>query len=200
MHKILDWLNQRAFDVNTVKGAQAAVESLLANDPQRLQHTAGVVRHMEQWLEQTNATEEECSILLQIAYLHDIGYSEKFKFADFHPFDGFTYLKENEWDKRLIRVILHHSYARELAELTHPELILVYKSYPIRSEEEQRWLDIITLIDLHTSGKGELVSFEDRKEDVAMRYGDHPVTRHLEQITPQFHALMERYEFRGDFK
>lgn len=185
--------------INTVKGAEQLALKLLADQPNRLRHVKGVAKHMAEWLAYVGESGKVYELHMQIAWLHDIGYSTLLNTEDFHAVDGFEYLKQQGWDYPVYMGVLIHSFSYDLAKYIKPQLQEVYVVQE-QVDYIQRYPDFfkyITLVDLHTSPTGGFVTFEDRRTDILSRYGDSPVTWHIYEVADTLKAVAHETDFEG---
>lgn len=193
MEKILDYLNGRNYKLNSIDGSIDALYDLLSDNPLRIEHTEGVVRKVYEIINSLDLSSELYDKCIQAAYLHDIGYSNKFKFADFHAYDGFVYLKENGWVSEIYKTALFHSFSDVLAEMSRGDLTNMYTNEFLTSEENLV-VDIVTFADLHTLPNGANVDFSARKLDVLERYGVKSYQYlHLERIEESLYELVNSF-------
>lgn len=180
MIKMLDHLNQRDIAVNTVSGAEKALEILLRNNTNRIKHSRAVAMVALEIASKMELSDELKEIILISALLHDIGYSEDFKFADFHPIDGYYYLMSNNWKEVYRMVALHHTHSYELAKMSRKDVLSIYESKPLDPEFELI-VNIISEADFTVNSEGEIVSSKERLEDIKFRYGNEsPISIHAE--------------------
>ena len=177
MEKLLDYLNGRHFEVNTLEGAIKAMNHFLACMPDRLANTERVVSNLRELLK--NYTPENLSKedMLKVAMLHNIGYSHDLFFSSFHPYDGGIYLKENGWNREIYNLVMAHSFARELvvteAKELFPYIMLAERSCSIND------LAILALADFTAGPKGELLTLQERVDGIHTRYGaDSTIGKH----------------------
>lgn len=182
---------------NTIAGAERLARQLLADQPTRLRHVEGVVRHMEDWLHYVGETGKVYELHMQIAWLHDIGYSESLNKEGFHAVDGYRYLKEQGWDYPVYIGVLLHSYSHELAQHLKPQLVNLYDTQELLDyiARYPNFFTYITLVDLHTSPTGEFVTFEARRADVYERYGAHPIAWHIYEIEDSLRDMAFEVDF-----
>ena len=112
--------------------------------------------------------------LLELAKLHDIGYSEKVKDTGFHPYDGYKYISGFVSDDILNGVLLHTN-ARELSEYcTDSKIRNFYKLMGRRFLLTRRmfFIEAITYCDITTDSKGNKVTISKRLEEINQRYGE----------------------------
>jgi hypothetical protein len=130
---------------------------------------------------------DERERLVAAAYLHDIGYAPELAATGFHPLDGARHLR-SLGDEDLARLVAHHTNARYEAGLRGID------GYEDEFPYSGTLLDdALTFCDLTTSPDGELVTIEDRVEEIVQRYGaDHVVTRTVLAGMPAFGRGRER--------
>ncbi len=183
MIKILDYINKRDIEVNTKHGAEKAVEILLRNAKGRMNHSKSVSKVAKLIALEMGLTEDLVEKVEIASLLHDIGYSDDFKFAHFHPVDGYFYLKYNGWDKLFQTVALHHSLSKNLAETTRKDVISIYNNCEYLTEEEELIVNIVSEADFQVNSIGNIVSFEERLQDIKERYGENtPISKNAEDI------------------
>src|SRR5947209_6537850 len=108
-----------AIDTNIVTWAKKEATSLLSPLGKRWLHTQGVVAQAQQV--GIAFDQENRSLLIAAAYLHDIGYAPALHRTGFHPLDGAYYLLSHG-QKRLASLVAYHSEAQfeaQLRGLTH---------------------------------------------------------------------------------
>ena len=115
----------------------------------RLKHSIGVARFMEQTAYDLGWSEAECQEMFLLGYLHDIGY-EFAQVTDEHSSVGGKLLKAQ-----------HYPYWREVAY--HGSVDCKYASVE---------LDLLNTADLSVNAQGENVGVVERLKDIANRYGD----------------------------
>lgn len=179
---MLDFLNERDIEENTVEGAKKALEILLRNYPERVSHSKKVAELAKEIASKRKFSQDEIEMVFIAALLHDIGYSDDFKFADFHPVDGYYYLMANGWSRVYQYVALFHTFSKELAEMSRKDLSTMYKD-KVLTEEELEILDIVTEADFMVNGNGNIVSKEERLQDIILRYGENSLlTKHARMV------------------
>lgn len=168
--------------VNTIDGAKELASFLLKDNTQRLSHTLGVVKKAKAYCDRLHLDKDDAALIIQSAYLHDIGYSEQCNSLNFHAVDGFLYLTENRWNSSLCNVVLHHSYSELLATMSRKELMPIYEKNSPTSKEKFA-LQVLTDSDLRTSATGEDVTFEKRILGIKERYPETSViVKHIEKV------------------
>jgi hypothetical protein len=165
-------------------------------DRHRYTHILGVVERMKEVLAQIEMEEETKELLLQTAFLHDIGYSDKLNQYDYHPLDGAFFVQQCGFPKPVIAAVLFHSGAYESVKKTRPDLVSIY-AYNAQwlDETDQLFIDLITYCDLHTSPVGKKISVKERIDDIVTRYGaEHEVSRFMIGNLEGFKQTIERVE------
>lgn len=193
MHKLLDYLSSHHFKVNSISGAKKAVTYRLRNEPQRLIHTLSVVNMMKKVLEKQDLTTEIKNKCIQAAYLHDIGYSTDFSFANFHPYDGYVYTKENGWSNDVCQAVLHHTFAQTLVESIRSDLINEYKKTE-PTANARKMIELVTIADMLTLPDGNPTTVRGRINDIQNRYGnEHALTQHIKQHESESDELLTKW-------
>ena len=163
--------------------AQAATFLLPLGD--RWLHTQGVVARVQQVGKAF--TEEDRSLLIAAAYLHDIGYAPSLKVTGFHPLDGAYYLLFHG-QERLASLIAYHFEAQVEAQLRGlaTELDKIPREYsPVA--------DALTYCDLMTGPTGLHISFDERLADIFQRYDkNHIVYQATHQAIPSLIRVFQR--------
>ncbi|MEN8907978.1 MAG: HD domain-containing protein, partial [Clostridiales bacterium] len=137
-----------------IKWSQQEADKLLKDLPIRLKHVKGVVKQAYRVGQIFN--ENEKNILIETAYLHDIGYAVSLNKTGFHPLDGAVFIKNNGLD-RVASLVAYHTGALFEARLRNLEDELV------KFEKEDSLLaDALNYCDMTTSSTGELITFEER--------------------------------------
>jgi hypothetical protein len=88
-----------------VAWASERAEVLISPLGNRWLHVQGVVQSTF-WVGHT-LKEEDCLLLLAVAYLHDIGYVLSLRVTGFHPLDAALYVRSFGYE-RLVSLIAHH--------------------------------------------------------------------------------------------
>jgi putative nucleotidyltransferase with HDIG domain len=88
--------------------ARALSVRLLADEPTRLDHSAGVARAATYAAERL--PEVSVDLVVAAAWLHDIGHAAALSGSGFHPLDGAIYLRRLGWDEEVVRLVAHHSH------------------------------------------------------------------------------------------
>ena len=137
---------------------------LLDGNRERIRHSAGVAARAA--LLSSAVAQDEASLLVAAAWLHDIGYSAGLKDTDFHPLDGARFLRAAGWDSNLCDLVAHHSGSRfvaavrglgeELSEFT-------YHENPVS--------DALTVADQTIGPNGRWLSIDERMREMLERHG-----------------------------
>ncbi|WP_086665500.1 HD domain-containing protein [Lentzea kentuckyensis] len=136
--------------------------------------------------------DEDNSILVSAAVLHDIGYAPSLEVFRFHPLDGARYLQERGFMSRLCALVAHHSCAYREAELRGFSAELAEWV-----DEETPLRDALWWADMTTTPDGEPTNVHDRIEEIQKRYGPEDlVTFFIRQAEPELVAAVERTEER----
>lgn len=130
------------------------------SDPYLRPHTLSVVERVKELSGRLSASERRS--LLGLAWLHDVGKSERLENTGFHPLDGAT-LALLHGDLYMAALISHHSGARFEALRRGLEIPLPLPSGPV--------LDLLDSVDATTLPSGEVCSLIERGRDIGLRYG-----------------------------
>lgn len=130
------------------------------DDPYLRPHTLAVAEKTERLSLDLPISQRRLAVSL--AYLHDVGKSDRLKNTGFHPLDG-SLLALMRGDIELASLICHHSGAR--FEAARRSLSLPYKTPfgPV--------LDLVDVSDATTLPSGESCTPEERGRDIARRHG-----------------------------
>src|SRR5262249_45882980 len=136
--------------------------------------------------------DRDAEMLINAAWLHDIGYCIELDQVGFHPLDGARFLRSmHQADERLCRLVANHSCAvieagkRGLAE------DLVGEFPPVRG----LIADALTYCDMTTSPHGEPVDVQVRLSEILKRYGEGSiVTESIEQARPEIERSAQLVE------
>lgn len=164
------------------------IDDILTLPVNRLNHILRVVSNSIILLKQLNISEKSVLYkkVIASAYLHDIGYLTKLNKEDFHPYDGYVYLKSLGYDNSILNVVLHHTYAEKMVEMNGEVLSEAVKnvfkeiSFECLNREDKFIYDLITMSDMLSDGNGELVTIEQRIFDIGERHGyDSIIYKHI---------------------
>ena len=127
---------------------------------------------------------EDGDVLVQAAWLHDIGYSSHVRRTGFHPLDGALYLQDSDYSARVSGLVAHHSAAA--IESSYFGCLEQLQWFP---DERTLTRDLLWYCDMTVGPRGQPLSFTERMNDVRSRYGaDDYVTHALDA------GMLERAE------
>ncbi|MFJ6772090.1 HD domain-containing protein [Kitasatospora sp. NPDC091257] len=166
-------------------------ESLLSTDlPRRWTHSKGVADRARTL---AGILGPDAELLESAAVLHDVGYSPRIVHTGFHPLDGARFLRSENVDERVVRLVAHHSCALLEAEergLRHE----LEAEFPL---EEPHLVDALIYCDMTTTPDGTLTTTPDRIAEIVGRYGpDSIVGRFIRRAEPEINAAARRVEVR----
>jgi hypothetical protein len=148
----------------SAQDAAALAACLLQGLDSRLDHSAGVARHIDR---PASMVEPEWrSALNDAAWLHDIGYSPELTRTGFHPLDGARWLRDHHWPDATCRLVAWHTEPLEEARLygLDEDLAAEFVPPPPLASAALAWAD------LTTSPTGERWDAERRFADILDRY------------------------------
>jgi hypothetical protein len=126
-----------------------------------------VARAAESIADIFNARDAE--MLINAAWLHEIGYCTELDRVGFHPLDGARFLRDmQQVDKRLCRLVANHSCAVLEAGKRGLARELTGEFPPVRG----LIADALTYCDMTTSPQGEPVDAQDRLSEILSRCGE----------------------------
>lgn len=136
--------------------------------------------------------EDERSVLVAAAWLHDIGYAPDIERTRFHPLDGARYLRQHGWPPLIVNLVAHHSGARfEAAERGLSDQL---DDFPLDSGSA---MDALVTADLTTGPSGEVFTYDERIAEILKRYpSDDPVHRTWVKAAPILKECVVRTEER----
>ncbi|MFD5182245.1 HD domain-containing protein [Streptomyces sp. NPDC058372] len=158
--------------------------------PRRWAHTQGVAHRAA---EVSQVLNQDGSLLVAAATLHDIGYAPRLAVTGFHPLDGARFLRdEHRADQRLVRLVANHSFALLEAEERGLQEELATE-FPLL--EEPLLVDALVYCDMTTTPDGDRTTAQDRVAEIVSRYGDDSVVgRFIRRAAPEIFASVERVE------
>jgi len=172
-----------------VDQAEQIAREMLADLPERWQHTAGVAGRAA---ELAAALGESPEVLVTAAWLHDIGYGEACRDTGFHPLDGARYLDRHGWPARISALVAHHSGACYVAEAHNVQDAL--RAYP---REESPLADALTYADQTIGPAGRRMPVQQRMADMLRRHGPRSANAIAHRLRgPYLLALAHRVEHR----
>ncbi|MFD9666594.1 HD domain-containing protein [Rhodococcus sp. NPDC059968] len=169
-----------------VPHAQALTLRVLAGDPARADHSAGVAARALALTPTVPAADRDT--LMAAAWLHDIGYAAELRETGFHPLDGAHYLRAHGWPSQVCDLVAHHSGARFVAAVTGLGDPLSRYGFV-----EDAVSDALTVADQTTGPHGEELSLNQRLREKLDRHGpDSPTVRACPQREPYLRAAAGR--------
>ncbi len=129
------------------------------------------------------------ALLVEAAWLHDIGYAPELRVTGFHPIDGASWLVAHNRELHA-RLVAHHSCAYAEAGLRGlgSQLEAFHEGPP-------RVADALTYCDMTSGPTGERVTLGLRIQEIHERYGPgHVVSRAIEQATVCLASSVARTE------
>lgn len=149
----------------TERDAESLARGLLEDLERRWAHVLGVAACADRL--------GMAHLVVEAAWLHDIGYSPEVKDTGMHAIDGARYLRERGWSTEIVGLVAHHTGA--WSEAQERGLSEALDQFPAPSDED---LDSLTLCDLLVSPTGHPVEPGQRLQEILTRYGPgHPVHR-----------------------
>ncbi len=153
----------------------------------RLNHSIQCCSHLETVLGRGLTIEEH-----QAVELHDIGYSPRCVSTGFHPLDGALYLAAtSQFSDTQLYAILMHSDAEELVKYQSETTQALFHDVLKTINKDNSILELVTLADGITDGKGKLVTPQERVADISKRYGE---DNYITQIAiKSFYPLIDKW-------
>jgi hypothetical protein len=111
--------------------------------------------------------DDDASVLVAAAWLHDIGCAADIAASGFHPLDGARYLRRQGADERVCRLVAHHRAASIEAELRGLQDALFSEFEP----QESPTADALWYSHLTTGPNGERLTVEECITEIRARYG-----------------------------
>jgi hypothetical protein len=173
-----------------VGDAQHLAESLLADLPDRLRHSAGVARTARRI--RAAVADEDRDLLVAAAWLHDVGYAASLRDTGFHPLDGARFLLRDGWPIRLCALVAHHSGARFSAGYYGVAAELGTFTY-----EESSVSDALTYADQTVGPHGQPLPIRRRIADMLRRHGPDSIQARVHRVRePYLLGAADRTETR----
>lgn len=144
--------------------APAVAERLLEGVGARLAHSSAVAAQAQR---AANLLDEPWrSVLVQAAWLHDIGYSDDLAELGFHPLDGARWLQLHGWPSEVCRLVAWHSDAEVEADLLGfaRKLAAEFERPPALAAAILAWAD------LTASPTGKACTARERVAEILRRY------------------------------
>jgi predicted hydrolase (HD superfamily) len=169
-----------------VRWSREVASELLADAGSRPAHVEAVARRAKQVGQVL--PDADATTLVAAAFLHDVGHAPALRATGLHPLDGARWLRDQGIDRRVCNLVAHHSGARFEAE--ERGLRAELDEFDLESGSV---MDGLVYADMTTTPDGVYVSFEQRLNDILMRYpADDPVHRAVVRARPELHVSVER--------
>lgn len=177
------------------------LQSYIFKNSYRYKHILGVVEEMRSYIQKRKIGEETKENLLTLAYLHDIGYSNKVIKTGFYPLDGALFCEEIGCVKEVVDAVMFQSGAFKNVKRNFPDLLEQYhnRNY-YRSVTSNKYIELITYCELHRSFLGQKISIEEKIEEADREYGKHHyIASELRNNKPSLMKLINRVESYDKF-
>lgn len=134
---------------------------------------------------------DDGELLIEAAWLHDIGYAPELFDTGFHALDGARYLRSIGAASRLCALVANHTHAWVEAEGRGLGEALACE-FP---QERSAVADALTYVDLVTGPTGERLTVDERLAEILDRYDeDHVVHRSITRAAPGLRETAGRVE------
>jgi hypothetical protein len=182
------WRN--GYRPESVSDARELACRVLAGNPERIRHSAGVATRAASLARAVPDT--AVGVLVAAAWVHDIGYALALRNTAFHPLDGALFLRSIGWEPLLCDLVAHHSGSRFVAAANGLEAALADFEFI-----EDPLSDALTVADQTVGPNGVPLSVEDRLLDMLDRHGsDSPNARAHPRRQAYIRAAFERVSSR----
>ena len=172
--------------VSVIERARLAALAMLSELPSRQSHVAGVAAVAEDVVARLGLSDRE--LLVAAAWLHDVGYAEPVARTGFHPVDGASWVRSQNFPTTVVSLVAYHTGAEVEAEERGLTDALMQFAHP-----DPTLLDVLTFSDLSVGPEGEQVEVEARIREILSRYPDgHPVHRSVSRSAPKLLAAAQR--------
>lgn len=156
---------------------------------QRWGHLSAVGRLAQETRAQTSVLP---SVVVEAAWVHDIGYADGLADTGMHAIDGARALQRLCAPIEVVALVAHHTGA--VFEAAERGLANELAELPVPDPSD---LDALTLMDLVVGPTGALTTPEDRVAEILSRYGpEDPVRRAVTQSGPELLASAARARAR----
>jgi len=173
--------------------ARRLSRSLLAELPDRWEHTQGVAARADELAVALGLDEMSRERLVAAAWLHDVGYSRELQRTGFHPLDGARHLWGGSWPGEIVGLVAQHSGAWFVAEVRGLGARLAVH----RVARQDPLLDLLTYADQTVGLGGVPMTVEERIEEAYRRRGpDSPSGRAYPVRRPYLLAVAARVQER----
>lgn len=173
--------------VNVTSWAASSAERFLSPLGNRWLHVQQVARQARHIAKAVSPADR--GLLIAAAYLHDVGYAPQLTVTGFHPLDGARWIRDHGPGGRLACLVAHHSCAIYEARVRGLDEVLLAEF----TLEETATYDALVFCDMTTGPTGNLLSFDERIEEILNRYGpEHEVSRALAMSHASLEACYQR--------
>lgn len=160
------------------------LDYFISQDTNRYQHIIGVINLAKKIEDQVQFHGD----LVTASLYHDIGYSKKLACTKFHPIDSAIKAQQDNLNDKIINAILCHTGAEGEAKLINGNLMQYYENADLNDLLSK----FLTYCDTHVNSKGEIVSLDDRLNDIYERYDkSHYVYQNIKQHEKYFKKIEE---------
>jgi hypothetical protein len=154
----------------------------------RWAHVRAVGARVAEIADAAGIASPERELIAAAGVLHDVGYAPDLAVTGFHPLDGARFLQGSAFPARLVALVAHHSGAR--FEAAERGLLAELETFPL---EDETAMDILVAADLTTGPRGQRLTFQERFDDILVRYPpDSVVHRAMTRAQPVLAAHLER--------
>jgi hypothetical protein len=176
----------------TVPEARELACRVLAEDPERIRHSAAVAARAASL--RGVVADSEGELLVAAAWVHDIGYATALRDTGFHPLDGGRFLRSIGGEPLLCNLVAHHSGSRFVAAMNGQHAALARFDFT-----EDPLSDALTVADQTVGQNGMPFSVEDRMRDMLERHGpDSPNARAHPRRRAYIRSALQRVTSRLD--
>jgi len=128
---------------------------------------------------------DECRLLVDAAWVHDIGYHHPDPPTGFHPLDGAQLVLEAGWPQRIAALVAHHSEARFMAAARG--VLSALDGWP---RETGPVSDALVWADLTAAPAGGRLGIRDRLADIRRRHAREAPQRAAARTLREPHLLL----------
>ncbi|WP_456364381.1 hypothetical protein [Priestia aryabhattai] len=159
-------------------------------------NTKGVVEEMEMLLNHIELPTSEKNELIELAYLHKIGFSQKVVNTGFEPLDGALYCKSKDYSFDFVSAVMFSFGAFAVVEQNFPDLLDVYLEYKYYiTPKAELFIDLITYCNLQRSATGEKVDYQHKLSEIYTTFGElHNYSNTIKSLESHFKENVIRVE------